>query len=255
MAYTDIAAREISEDVKNQMVNFATEFGDNFSTKTLIAALDKAKTIQSAVDRAAILWEAAGPNDPILQTISTAWKLKKKDAGDWAAKAILENPALDIAWRIYLYYNFIYKTGIYLTQAAWRLIESDDVFDSTYTGYTQGNRTGDWEWKPLIRAVKWLQKQENFELKTHPSLWKAVQAFAEDPEGYDGSEHLVAAQEIASQNPVLAYTCVANAAAYYAYTTERTPRSAIVFAHELAVANGWQELQILLSWARKEMNI
>lgn len=255
MAYTDIAAQEISEDAKNQMLNFATEFGDISSTKAVIAAIDKAKTIQSAVDRKAILWEAAGPNDPIFQTISAAWKLEEEDAGDWAAKAILENADIDIPWRIYLYYNFIYETGINLTEAAWRLIESDDVFDSTYTGYTQGNRTGQWGGRPLIRAVKWLQEKENFELKTHPSLWKAVEAFAEDPENYNGSEHLVAAQEIASENPELAYSCAANAAAYYAYTTERTPRSAIVFAHELAVANGWQELKILLSWARNEMNI
>jgi len=145
MAYTDIAPQEISEDVKNQMLNFAAEFGDISSTRAVIAAIDKAKTIQSARDRKAILWEAAGPNDPIFQTISTAWKLEEEDAEDWAAKAILENADIDIPWRIYFYYNFIYKTGIDLTEAAWRLIERDDVFDSTYTGYTKGNITGEWE--------------------------------------------------------------------------------------------------------------
>lgn len=255
MAYADIAAGKISDEAKNQMLSFASEFGDISSTQAVIKALDEAKAIQDARDRKAILWAAAGVNSPIFKTISVAWQLSKKDAGDWAAKAILENPALDIPWRIYFYYNFIYKTGIDLTEAAWRLVESDDVFDSTYTGYTKGNMKGQWEGKPLDEAVKWLQKQEDFELKTHPSLWKAVQAFAEDPENYNGSEHLTAAEEIAAENPELAYTCVANAAAYYAYATERTPINAIVFAHELAVANGWQELEILLSWARNEMNI
>ena len=255
MAYTDIAAREISEDVKNQVLNLASEFGDISSTQAVIKALDRAKAIQDARDRKAILWAAAGANNSIFRTISEAWKLAKQDAVDWAAKAILENPDIDIPWRIYFYYNFIYKTGIDLTQAAWRLIESNDVFDSTYTGRTKGNRMGQWEGRPLIRAVKWLQEQENFELKTYFSLWKAVQAFAEDPENYNGSEHLTAAQEIASENPELAYTCVANAAAYYAYATEKTPKSAIIFAHELAVANKWQELEILLSWVRNEMKI
>lgn len=255
MVYTDIAVREISEDAKNQMLNFASQFGDISSNKAVLRALDEAKAIQGARDRKAILWAAAGANDPIFRVISAAWQLAKKDAGDWAAKAILENPELDIPWRIYFYYNSIYKTGIDLTEAAWRLIESDDVFDSTYTGYTQGPTKGLWEGKPLDDAVKWLQEQEKAEIKTHPCLWKAVQAFAEDPENYNGGEHLTAAQEIASENPELAYTCAANAAAYYAHATERTPRSAIVFAHELAVANGWQELQILLNWARNEMNI
>ena len=255
MAYTDIAARGISEDIEKQILDLALEFGDISSTQAVLKALDKAKIIQGSRDRQAILWGEAEENDPIFQTISAAWKFEEQDAGDWSAKAILENPDIDIPWRIYFYYNCIYRTGIDLTEAAWRLIKSDDVFDSTYTGYNKGNRIGQWEGRPLIRAVKWLQEQENFELKTHPSLWKAVQAFAEDPEEYNGSEHLIAAQEIASENPELAYTCVANAAAYYAYTTEITPISAIVFAHELAVANKWQELEILLSWARNEMNI
>jgi hypothetical protein len=255
MAYDDIAAREISDDAKNQMLRFASAFGDISSTQTVINALDAAKAIPGAIDRKAFLWAAAGVDNPIFNTISTAWQLEGKDAADWAANAILDNPELDIPWRIYFDYNFIYKTGIDLTEAAWRLVESDDVFDSTYTGYTKGNITGQWEGKPLDDAVKWLQEQADFELKTHPSLWNAVQAFAEDPENYNGGEHLTAAEEIAAENPALAYTCVANAAAYYAYATERTPISAILFAHELAVANGWQELEILLRWARHELNI
>jgi hypothetical protein len=255
MAYSDIAAREISEDVKNQMLRFASEFGDVSSSKEVLKIFDKAKVIQGARDRQAMLWAASAENNLVFRTISAAWQLEKKDAGDWAAKAILENPELDIPWRIYFGYNYLYKTGIDLIGAAWRLIESDDVFDSTYEGYIQGPTKGLREGRPLDGAVKWLQRHKNFELKTHPSLWKAVQAFAEDPENYNGSEHLAAAQEIASENPKLAYTCAANAAAYYAYATERTPRSAIVFAHELAVANEWQELQILLGWARNEMNI
>ncbi|NJM23483.1 MAG: DUF4157 domain-containing protein [Richelia sp. SM1_7_0] len=44
---------------------------------------------------------------------------------------------------------------------------------------------------PCIQATK----ARIFELKTHPSLWKAVQAFSEDPEKYNGIEHLTAAQE------------------------------------------------------------
>jgi hypothetical protein len=255
MAYTDIAAREISEDAKNKMLNFSSEFGDISSTTAVLTTVDEAKVIQDARDRKAILWAAGGANNPMCRTISAAWQLDKKDAGDWAERAIHDNPEVDIPWRVYFYYNSIYKTGIDLTEAAWRLIVSDDVFDTTYTGYNRGNRKGMWEGRPLLRAVKWLQEQENIELKTHPSLWEAVQAFAEDPENYNGSEHLTAAQEIAFENPELAYTCAANAAAYYAHATERTPRSAIVFAHELAVANGWQELEILLSWTRNEMNI
>lgn len=255
IAYTDTVAREISEDTKSIILNFSSEFGDISSTKAVLTALDDAKAIQGARDKKAFLWAANSINEPLFRTISAAWQLAKKDAGDWSAQAILENPELDIPWRIYFYYNSIYKTSVNLTEAAWRLIESDDVFDSTYTGYTKGPTKGLWKGKALDDAVKWLQMQQYFELKTHPSLWKAVQAFAEDPEKYNGIEHLTAAQEIASENPELAYTCTSNAAAYYAHATEKTPRSAIVFAHELAIANKWHELEILLSWARNEMNI
>jgi hypothetical protein len=257
MAYTDVAGSFISEDDRDYLLEFASEFGDisTSSTEAVISALDEAESLQDSRDRKAILWGTMGPNEPMCQIIKTAWQLAQKDAAEWAEKAIHENPELEIPWRIYTSYHVIYETGVDLTEAAWRLITSNDVFDATYTGYSRGPTKGTWTGRPIVDAVKWLQRQGNCEVKIYPALWKAAQAFAEDPENYDGSEHLVAAQKIASENPVLAYTCLANAAAYYAHATEQTPIRAIVFAHELAVANGWQELQILLSWARTEMNI
>jgi len=133
---------------------------------------------------------------------------------------------------------------------------SDDVFDSTYDGYTRGPATANWENEPLVLAVQWLQQQQNPEPGyVQTDLWKAAQLYADNPLGYNGAAHLAAAKKMASDNPILAYTQTANAAAFFARATKETPEEAIVFAHQLAVDNEWENLRIVLDWARTDLEI
>jgi len=245
-----------TQEEQRHLLIFASEFGDVASTSSVLQALNEARSIDESYPRQGALWAAVGTDDPLCKSLAASWSLPEKAIGDWATKAINEIPEVDIVWRIYLAYHLRNQTSVDVTEPAWRLVMSDDVFDSTYDGFTRGPATANWENEPLVQAVQWLQQQQNLDPSyAQTDLWKAAQSYAENPLRYDGAEHLAMAKKIASDDPILAYTQTANAAAFFARATKETPEEAIVFAHHLAVDNGWENLRIVLEWARSDLEI
>jgi hypothetical protein len=243
-------------ETQNQLINFAAQFGNPDSTLAVLKALEIAKTIEEERSRRGALWAVADVDDPTCQALAASWSLRGDAINDWVSEAIHNIPNSSIVQRIYVASQLREKENISLIEIAWKLILDNDIFDSTYTGYTPGPATADWENEALVQAVNWLQRQSNLELPTSvpDSLWVAAQTYAEDPLNYDGSAHLAAAKEIATFDPVLAYTHTANAAAFFARTTQDKPTEAIIFAHQLAVDNGWEELQMVLNLAGSNLD-
>ncbi len=245
-----------SQEMQHDLLQFASEFGDITSTENALKSLDDSRSIEGVLPRQGKLWAAACPDNPWCKALAAAWSLRGQAASNWAKNAIREIPEITIAWCIYLASQLRDAADTDVTEAAWRLIRDDDVFDSTYTGYTRGTSTADWENEPLVQAVHWLQRQGYHELTgSQTDLWEAAQVYAEDPLNYDGAQHLAAAKKIASADPILAYIQAANAAAFFARATQQKPVEAIVFAHNLAVENGWENLREVLNWAQTYIDL
>ncbi|HMF55933.1 MAG TPA: hypothetical protein VK619_06215 [Pyrinomonadaceae bacterium] len=257
LAQTDMADpdRKISDSTRARLIKFAAEFGDKSSTESLLDSVDEVRSIKDSSVRAGKLWEVACPDDPLCKALAGAWTHRRKEVGDWLKQAMREISDVEIVLRLYVTYHVIYQTGTDVTEEAWKLVAADDVFDPTYTGASYGPTKGAWLSEALTYAIRWLQEQKRLDpQRTQSELWKAAQAY-EDSENYDGSEHLAAARKLATENPALAYTHAANAAAFYARETEKTPIEAIIFAHELALANDWKNLSTVLEWTRAEIGI
>jgi hypothetical protein len=257
LAYVDAAApdNEIDDKTRHHLLELAAEFGDNSSTEAVLSALDKVSSIEKSALRMGKLWEVACPDAPLCKALAGAWSYHREETGNWLKRASKEILNHEIMLRIYVSYNVIYQTGTDVTEEAWKLITGDDVFDPTYTGTTYGPKPGAWLTQALTYAIQWFEDPEHLNAQRARSpLWKAAEAY-EHAKGYDGSEHLEAARKLAASDPALAYTHAANAAAFYARAKEKTPVEAIIFAHDLAVANQWKDLQAVLEWTRTEMNI
>lgn len=257
LAYVDAANpdNEISDKTRQHLSEFAAEFGGNSSTEAVLDALDKVSSIEKSALRMGKLWEVACPDAPLCTALAGAWSYQRRELGDWLKRASEEIPDNEIMLRLYVSYHVIYQTGTDVTEAAWKLIIGDDVFDPTYTGASYGPTPGAWLTEALTYAIEWFEDEEHLNAKRARSpLWKAAEAY-ENAEDYDGSDHLEAAKKLAATDPALAYTHAANAAAFYARAKEKTPVKAIIFAHELAVANQWEDLRTVLEWTRTEMNI
>jgi hypothetical protein len=52
------------------------------STAAVISALAEAAALPDSRDRKAMLWATMSPNEPLCQTIATAWQLERKEAAE-----------------------------------------------------------------------------------------------------------------------------------------------------------------------------
>lgn len=251
-----IGKKKLSEKDKNKLLKFSEKFGNNTSTSRVLEQLSEIQSLDSSFIRSAAVWQVADPKDKLCQTLALSRSFKGSALGNRLQETVQELTEVDIFKRIYVSYNVRNRKGFDVTAMAWQLVMSDDVFDPTYIGFTQGPSLGVWDREALIYAIQWLKNQENFEPEPDKvDLWQAVLALADDPDGYDGSLHLAAAGKLAVNDPELAYIQTANAAVYYVRATKFTPLRHIIFAHELAVNEGWKELQTVLKWTREEMEI
>jgi hypothetical protein len=253
---TVLADGEISDpQLKQELVKFASKFGDSSSTQAVLTALKPFNSRDDARDLRAMLLSAADKEDPTFQALSAAWKLEGKQAADWAEEALQKNPNLEIPLCIYVDYHVLENTDADLTKYANSLVAGNHIFDSTYTSEFRGPVKGIWDEKALFKAIDWLKDQSGSKIEIHSAIWKAALAASEDPESYDGEAHLMAAREIATEDPELAYVQLTNSAAYYAHATHKASKAGIILAHELATVNNWEDLSTLLSWVRLEMDI
>jgi len=243
---------DLDTDVEQQLAQLAAELGDTGSIRAVLTAEQSLDATDESVPLGH-LWGVIDPENPLCAALVAAWSFEGRELGTWLSDAFQRMPEIDIARRLYIAYHTTYKTGQDVTEVAWQLIEGDQVFDVSILATSTLPRVGSWRAGAQVKAVKWLQSQSIREIQVPASLWQAAQAFAADPLSYDGSQHLAAAKEMAAHHPTEAYTQAANAACFYARATERTPKEAIVFAHQLALENDWQDLQTVLGWAREEM--
>lgn len=236
------------------LVAYGRAFGSTGAVDAACALLEPVCAMASDLDRKAAFWAGADPADPVFATLAQAWALAEEAAAAWA-DAARHDAALDIPLRIYVCHHVLRRTGVDVTQEAWRLVCADETVDPSYVGTNRGARRS-WMGRPLLRAIQYLQtRQAAGWTPPNPLLWRAAEAYAAAPNAYDGGAHLEAAQALAADDPLQAFVQARNAAAFHAYGAERTPKAAIVFAHDLAVRHGWGDLAVTLGWARAELSI
>ena len=241
------SSQKLTQDIKQQLVEWAAQLGDPSSCQTILEQIDKISHLDRYV-RTGALWAAAGPDVPLYHALAIIWKiLPAPEAYELILQAVDEIPEVDIVWRLYASSYNLYK-DIDLGKAARRLVEGDDVFDPTYKAFIVGINLGGWETEPLVRVVQWV-KESGIQVELPVDLWEAAQAYAANPKKYDGVLHLNFARRIAQENPVLAYTHAANAAMFFVRATRKTPLGAVQFAYELAQTNHWSHLETVLGWA------
>jgi hypothetical protein len=237
----------------SHLLNFTENFGKVSTVERILAGIDEIAGAEKIL-RSGKTWEIADPDDHLCQTLAAAWTRKKQALGDWASEAVHGFPEIDIVWRLYVTHHILTGSGQDITDAVVRLIMGDSVFDSSYISRFRKPGLGTWEIGALVLSIKWLQ-QRAFSTSLIPSpLWDAAKAYAQDIEGYNGTKHLEAAKQFVD-NPVLAYTHAANAAGFCVRTTGQLPIEAILFAHRLAVENGWQDLKMALDWVINGLDI
>jgi hypothetical protein len=254
LASLDIAnpAKPLSVEVRRDILSFAGQFGGKTSASAVLDAIPSVKKTAKLEFRKGKLWEIACPKEPLCQVLAGAWTHQGEKIGPWLEQLASAARATDIARRLFVTYHVRYQTGVNVTADAWKLIESDNLFDPTYIGLLFGPAKGTTLNDALSFAVRSLE-QQGFRPKPRQAiLWQAA-LHREEKLDYDGRDHLQAAQEYSKRDPELAFRQAVNAAAFFARTTQRPPKEAIKFAHLLAKREGWTAVEILLGWARHEL--
>lgn len=242
------------EGPRSKLLQFASEFGDTASTERVLDALPRARTLPERNLRSAALWEAADRDEPLFQVLAGAWSRSGAELGDWVNEAITRFPEEELVWRLYVAYHVTEGTGVDVTEAAWKVVMSDALFDATYNGVMPGPALNVWSLAPLVHAAQWLEGRSLQGLDKRRALsLDAARAFAREPEAYSGVEHLEAARALAGEDPTLAYVHAVSAGAFFVRATGKTPAASIVLCHELAQAQGWAELVQVLEWTLAEL--
>lgn len=243
--------------LQTELLDFATEWGGAQgaeSTRRVLDALPGVRKLEENYERMAALWEAADPHEPLFQILGKVWSLSGDELGAWADTAIQRFPDEDLVWKLHVAHHVLRKTGVDITEGAWKVLMSDALFDATYNGATPGPSFKVWKYAPLALAAQWLDARNPQGLDKPRALsLEAARAFAKDPKKYTGVDHLEAAQALAKDAPELAYTHAVTAAAFYVRTTGKTPAASIALGHELARDNGWTELSQVFTWTMEEL--
>jgi hypothetical protein len=245
------------EKLRAELLRFSGEWGGpegTESTERVLAAVPGARERTEAYERMAALWEAADPREPYFQVLGKAWSLAGDELGAWVDTALQRFPEEELLSKLYVSHHVLRKTGVDVTDAAWKVVLSDALFDATYTGANQGAAFKVWKYAPLAQAVKWLDTQNPQGLDKPRALsLEAARAFAREPKTYSGVDHLEAARELKTDAPELAYTHAVTAAAFYVRATDKTPAASIALCHELARDQKWPELSQVLGWTMEEL--
>lgn len=258
MAHADLAhpLGSLRAEDRDALIDLAARFGDTSCARRVLDVLEPTRAQPDVLDRMATLFQAADPDDRLGQVLGTVWAKNGSELAAWLDDAIERHGDEPIVQRLWLSTQVSRRSEADLADVAWRLICGDEVFDPTYTGEIQGAAYGVYRRDAMVKAIRW------FEQHGAPvpdgalsAVWSAARTLLQDPESYDGRDHLAAARGLARDQPALAYALTANAAMFQVRATGRTPLEAIQFAHELAVANHWSELVTLLTWCRTEMRL
>lgn len=245
------------EKPRAALLRFAAEWGDpvsTASTERVLAAIPQARTLPDEQSRSAALWAAADPSEPLFQVLAGAWSHSGMELRAWVDEAITRFPDEEIVQKLYVSFHVMRRTGVDVSDVAWKVVMGDALFDATYNGIRPGPSFNVWTFAPLVHAAKHLEAQAlgNLEPRRALSL-EAARAFARAPNEYTGVEHLEAARALASKDPQLAYTHASNAAAFFVRATEKTPAASIVLCQEIAQAQGWEDLVRVLDWTLSEL--
>lgn len=258
MAHADLAYphQSLRAQDRDALIELAAQFGDPSPARRVLDVLEPTRALPGVLDRMATLFQAADPADRLGQILGTVWSRDGAGLAAWLDEAIERYGDEPIVQRLWLSTRASRDSDDDLSEIAWRLICGDDVFDPTYTGEVEGPNYGVYRRDAMVTAIRWFAEHgAPVPDSALAPVWGAAQSLLQDPESYDGRDHLAAARSLARAQPVLAYTLTANAAMFQVRTTGRTPLEAIQFAHELAVAQHWSALTTLLTWCRTEMQL
>ncbi len=242
----------LSENVRRHLIALATEFGDVISCENVLESIVSGLP-EDLRERNALLYGKADPKDPLFTILSVAesdMPIEEKMA--WVVDTVKTRKDVDILWRMFASIGRE-DESFDVSEAAWELIQRDDVYDCTYEVGRPGTAMGLWKNKPLMVALRWLKSKKLTEIPIDSDLWAAAQAYEAKGNKYDGELHLAYARRIAEQNPLQAYTHTANAVAYQYRAKHKTSIEAIEFAYELAKTNHWIHLEIVLDWTLQEL--
>ncbi len=256
LAQMDITTEApLSSRETRDLVEFAADFGDQNFTPQMLGAIETILATDTDDSHCAALWAVADPDDELCSVLKAAWTLWGTDLNEWVSKAIDDIPNSEIVWRLYVSSHIMHGTGHDVSEPALKLLNCNNVFDSTYLGLIPGPSFQCWDMEALVEAVKWLQNNNPEVAERSPEIWKAARSYARNPLDYDGKDHLSAAEALAQTDSELAYIHASNAAAFRVRATGKTPVNEINLAHELAGVNHWNDLQLALEWTKAELGL
>lgn len=250
LAQMDVASPvwEITEEMNAVLVALGGEFGDAGATARVVDRIPLARKETIPQKRSSILFGAIDEALPWCEVMRGAWSLSGEEVVPWADDMIQKYPHEPIVQRLYVASHTMQKTGRDLRDVAWRLIESDIVYDANYTGDILGPAFGLWNLNALADSVAAVEADSPAQPPLRRALWEANRAFVTKPEKYDGELHLDIARFLSGSDPTAAYTQACNAAACAARARSRKKRdAAVAVAHQLAVANQWTEIEKTLA--------
>lgn len=257
LAQMDVAdpRHRLGRHERDVLIELSSQFGDPGHVRNLLDNLATASNIHDERERIAALFGMADPADPLGTILANVWAKAATELAPWLNEAVQRYGHNAIVQRLWLSTHTDRTSEADLAAVSWSIVCGDDVLDPTYTGEIAGPAMGVYKRAAMVRAIRW-REQHNIPV-SDPVLdvvWNAAQMLAKDPKAYNGAYHLAAARSVAGAAPTLAYTLACNAAIYEVRVTGRVPAAAIVFCHELAIANHWTDLATLLGWARSEMS-
>lgn len=243
------ATFRLTQRGESDLLAYADSLGGIESVRAVLKARSRAAKEGNPALRRAVLYEAIAPSDSLFAALAVAWRYERDELAKWLA----EHPASDSEGALLSRLRVAQAPGseaeAAVRESAWKIVEGDVVFDSTFVGVVRGAVRGSRSVSTLGYAVRYLRAHLNEDVRYETRLWQAAQAAVDDSE-YAGRLHLAAADDYISVDPRTAYSCFANAIAYSIRATpvsanRSTVAVAVHRARELAVANGWTSMSTL----------
>jgi len=243
----------LDRTLESQLLDYAESLGGLETARAVLRARPAAAKVKNGALRRALLYEAIAHADPLFAALAVAWRYERDELGEWLSKHPASGQESHILTGLRVAHATQFDSNADVREAAWRIVEGDFVFDTTYVGVIRGPMRGSRKVNTLRYAVRYLREHLNTDARYRMRVWHAAQAVADEP-AYAGDQHLTAAEEMRASNPEGSYSCAANAVACAARAPKQANRdvmtACIEWARELSVEQDWTALARLLETAR-----
>lgn len=132
------------------------------------------------------------------------------------------------------------------------ILNSDDIFDASYSAFGVANSPGNMRSRPIMAVANWIDENlDRLRDVLDSNEMKLANALNESGEGYDGSVHEEIADELSYSSPQTAFVHYCNASAYWAKTNGRINEGIFSKLIELTKNNNWAQLNTYYNWIAK----